>query len=84
MVADPSVTVMDLYQSLDRFLVARGTNDLVALLKCMDGLGESDSPTKFGPVFLELKELLVELIHFAPNCVLPRVRFNSALNKNKW
>ena len=48
LVADPPITVMDLYQSLDRFLSSRGTNDLVALLSCMDGLGESDSPTKFG------------------------------------
>ena len=81
MVADPSTTVMDLYKSLDRFLSSRGTNDLVELLKCMRGLGENDTPTKFGPVFLELKDLLVELVQWAPNCVLPRLRLNSALKQ---
>ena len=81
LVADPSVTVMDLYKSLDRYLSSQGTNDLVALLKCMQGLGESDSPTKFGPVFLALQELLVDLIQWAPNCVLPRLRLNIALKK---
>ena len=79
--ADPSIMVMDLYQSLDRFLSSQGTNDLVALLKCMQGLGENDSPTKFGPAFLDLKELLVDLIQWAPNCVLPRLRLNKALKK---
>ena len=81
LVADPSITVMDLYQSLDRFLSSRGTNDLVALLKCMQGLSENDTPTKFGPVFLELKDLLVDIIQLAPNCVLPRLRLNRALEK---
>ena len=79
LVADPSITVMNLYQSFDRFLTSRGTNDLVALLKCMQGLGEEDSPTKVGPVFLELKDLLLDLIQLAPNCVLPRNRMHSAL-----
>ena len=78
---DPSVTVMDLYQSLDRFLVARGTNDLVALLKCMQELSDGDSPAKFGPVFIELKDLIIELIQWAPNCVLPRLRLHNALKK---
>ena len=81
LVADPSITVMDLYQSLDRYLSSRGTNDLVALMKCMQGLGENVTPTKFGPVFLELKDLLVDLIQCAPNCVLPRLRLNSALKQ---
>ena len=81
MVADPNITVMDLYKSMDRFLTSRGTNDLVALLKRMQGLTEADTPTKFGPVFLELKDLLVELMQWAPNCVLPRLIFNHALEK---
>ena len=81
LLADPNITVRDLYNSMDRFLISRGTNDLVALLKSMQGLGESDSPTKFGPVFLDLKDLLVDLIQWAPNCVLPRLRFNRALEK---
>ena len=51
LVAGPSITAMDLYQSLDRFLSSRGTNDLVSLLKCTEGLGENDSPTKVGPIF---------------------------------
>ena len=81
LVADPSITVGNLYQILDRFLTKRGTNDLVALLKCMQGLGENDSPTKFGPTFLYVKELLVDLIQWAPNCMLPRLGLNKALNK---
>jgi hypothetical protein len=81
LVADPSVTVMDLYQSLDRFLSSRGTNDLVSLLCCMEGLTENDSPTKCGPIFLQLKDLWLELLQWAPNTVLPRTRFNLALTK---
>ena len=81
LVADPSITVMDLYQSLDRFLSSRNTNDLVLLLSCMEGVGENDSPTKFGRVFVELKDLMVDLIQWAPNCVLPRNRLNRALTK---
>ena len=81
LVADPAVTIMDLYQSLDRFLSSRNTNDLVLLLSCMEGVGENDSPTKFGRVFVELKDLMVDLIQWAPNCVLPRNRLVRALTK---
>ena len=81
LVADPAVTIMDLYQSLDRFLSSRKTNDLVLLLSCMEGVGENDSPTKFGRVFVELKDLMLDLIQWAPNCVLPRNRLNRALTK---
>ena len=81
LVADPSITVGNLYQILDRFLTKRGTNDLVALLKCVQGKSENDYATKFGPVFLELKDLLLDLIQLAPNCVLPKLRLNFALEK---
>ena len=81
LLVDPRIKAKDLYDSMNRFLINRGTNDLVALLKCMEGLKETDSPTKFGTVFLELKDLLVELILLAPNCVLPRLAFNHALEK---
>ena len=81
LVADPSITVMDLYQSLDRFLASRGTNDLMALLKCTRSMTENDSATKWGPIFLELKDLLLDLIQWAPNCVLPRLRLHTALQK---
>ena len=79
LVADPDITVMELYQSMDRFLSSRGTNDLVALMNCMQGKSENDTPTKFGPVFLELRELLLDLIKLCPNTVLPRIRLIQAL-----
>ena len=61
------------------FFKTRGTNDLVALMKCMQGKSENDTPTKFGPVFLELRELLLDLIKLCPNTVLPRIRLIQAL-----
>ena len=81
LIADPSTTVMDLYQSLDRWLTSQSTNDLVATLKCLENLTEQDSPTKYGPVFLDLKVLLMDLLLLAPNCVLPRLRLNEALKR---
>ena len=81
LVADPGITVMELYQSIERWMCGRGTNDLVALLQCVQCLDMNDSPTKFGPVFLELEDLLMELIQLSPNCMLPRKKFIRALEK---
>ena len=79
LVADPDITVMELYQSIERWMCGRGTNDLVALLHCVQCLDMNDSPTKFGPVFLELEDLLMELIQLSPNCVLPRKKLSGPL-----
>ena len=62
LVADPSITVMDLYKIWDKFITARGSNDLDYLLRCIDGVSENESPTKYGPIFRELKELLLEFV----------------------
>ena len=81
LVADPAISIMDLYYIWDKFLTARGSNDLVYLLKCIDGVNENESPTKYGPIFRELKDLLLELVHLAPNTVLPRQRLLLSLEK---
>ena len=81
LLADPSITVTELFLCLERYLKLRGTNDLVQLLKCTKGKTENDSATKWGNVFLELKELLLDLIKLCPNTVLPRQKLVSALQK---